>query len=80
MEREKIINDITNLPPEAQRQVIDFIEFLRVRYTQPQRMKTTKRKDIGNESFIGIWKDRKDMGNSSVWVRNIRESEWGGKS
>lgn len=80
MESEKIINDITKLPPEAQRQVIDFIEFLRTRYTRSQKVKTIERKDIGSESFIGIWKDRKDMEDSNIWVRNIRESEWGGKS
>ena len=32
MEQEKIFDDISNLPPEAQRQVVDFIAFLRTRY------------------------------------------------
>ncbi|MFZ2630743.1 MAG: DUF2281 domain-containing protein [Desulfosalsimonadaceae bacterium] len=76
MEPEKIYNDISNLPPEAQRQVADFISFLKTRYKKPQ--KTASRNNIINDPFIGIWKDREDMKDSSKWVRNVRESEWGG--
>jgi len=76
MEPEKIYNDISNLPPEAQRQVADFISFLKTRYKKPQ--KTASRNNISNDPFIGIWKDRDDMKDSSKWVRNLRASEWGG--
>ncbi len=78
MEQEKIFNDIVNLPPEAQRQIIDFIAFLRTRYKHTLYSKESKRKNLKNESFIGIWKDREGMKNSHTWVRNVRESEWGG--
>jgi hypothetical protein len=77
MEQEKIFDDITNLPPEAQRQVVDFIAFLRTRYKRSDEEKQTKRINLANESFIGIWKDREDMNNSSTWVRNVRKAEWG---
>ena len=33
MKQEKMVNAIINLPPEAQRQVADFIDFLQIRYT-----------------------------------------------
>lgn len=79
MEPEKIMNDITKLPPKAQRQVIDFIDFLRKRYTRLPKTKHDRQKDIKTESFIGIWKDREDMKDSNTWVRNIRRSEWDGK-
>ncbi len=29
------------------------------------------------ETFIGIWKDREDMKNSSKWLRNVRKAQWG---
>jgi Protein of unknown function (DUF2281) len=77
MEQEKIFDDISNLPPEAQRQVVDFIAFLRTRYKRSDEEKQTKRINLANESFIGIWKDREDMNNSSTWVRNVRKAEWG---
>ena len=76
MEPDKIYNDISNLPQDAQRQVVDFISFLKTRYKKPQ--KTAQRNNIINDPFIGIWKDREDMKDGSKWVRNVRESEWGG--
>jgi hypothetical protein len=39
MQQEKIINEITNLPPDAQKEVIDFISFLRERYKKSARKK-----------------------------------------
>ena len=80
MEQEKIFNEFSNLPPAAQRQVSDFIAFLRKRYKPSQREKQSKNINLIDEPFIGIWKDREDMKNSSTWIRNVRESEWGGSS
>ena len=80
MEPEKIFDDISNLPPEAQRQVVDFIAFLRTRYKRSEQEKQTERINLVNEPFIGIWKDREDMNNSSKWLRNVRKTEWGTKS
>ncbi len=77
MEPEKIFNDISSLPPEAQRQVADFIAFLRTRYKRSEQKKQTERVNLLNEPFIGIWKDREDMSNSSKWLRDVRKSEWG---
>ena len=77
MEQEKIFDDISNLPPEAQRQVVDFIAFLRTRYKRSEQERQTKQTNLVNEPFIGIWKDREDMNNSSKWLRNVREAEWG---
>ena len=80
MQQEKIFDDISNLPPEAQRQVVDFIAFLRTRYKRSEQEKQTKRINLVNEPFIGIWKDREDMNNSGKWLRNVRETEWGATS
>jgi hypothetical protein len=76
MEKEKSFDDISNLPPEAQRQVAGFIAFLKTRYKRSDVEKQTKRINLVNEPFIGIWKDREDMNNSSKWLRNVRKSEW----
>ena len=29
-----------------------------------------------NEPFVGMWKDREDMEDSSQWVRQVRQQEW----
>ncbi len=31
---------------------------------------------LKEEPFVGMWSDRKDMENSSKWVKNIREKDW----
>ena len=80
MEQEKIVNDISNLPPEAQRQVVEFIAFLKTRYTRSREEKQSRRTDLINEPFIGVWKDREDMKDSVRWLRNVRKTEWGGTS
>lgn len=64
------------LPPEAQQQVIDFIAFLRKRYVPSWSRKTTKQTKLADEAFIGMWRDREDLQDSSAWVRNVREREW----
>lgn len=32
--------------------------------------------NLQDEPFIGMWKDREDMEDSSQWVRQIRQQEW----
>ena len=29
-----------------------------------------------NEPFVGMWRDREDMADSSEWVRTTRQREW----
>jgi len=74
----RILEDIQNLPPEAQKQVTDFVAFLKARYGEVSRKKSKLGK-IEDEPFIGMWKDREDMRDSVRWVREVREREWGSK-
>ena len=76
MENSKIIENLASLPPEAQEQVIDFIAFLKTRYpTPPSSVKASPGK-LANEPFIGMWRDRDDMQDSSAWVHQLRQREW----
>jgi hypothetical protein len=75
MTNEEILREINSLPPEAQRQIEDFISFLRERYGTSQR-KTTPPSDLEAEAFVGMWRDREDMRDSSAWVHNIRKLHW----
>ena len=76
MEENKIYNDILNLPPEAQKQVSDFVDFLKFRYLKPQQTTKIRKGRIIDSPFIGIWKNRKDMSNSTQWVRDLRKNDW----
>ena len=76
MTDEEILREINSLPPEAQRRLEDFISFLRERYKDSQP-KPAPSSDLESEAFVGMWRDREDMSDSSAWVRNVRQSHWG---
>ncbi len=78
MNREKVLRELISLPPEAQKQVIDFIAFLQTRYLHPRPVKKARQPKLTDEHFIGIWRDRQDMQDSTAWVRSARKSEWVG--
>ncbi len=76
MTNEEILREINSLPLEAQRQIEDFVAFLRQRYQSSLPVETA-RTDLTAEEFIGMWRDREDLQDSTTWVRNVRQSHWG---
>ena len=76
MRRNGMTVDIGGLPPEAQQQVADFIEFLRLRQRSARAGKRPKLPKLAAEAFVGIWKDRPEMKSSRNWLRRIRQGEW----
>ena len=78
METSDILKEMASLPIEAQKQVIDFIAFLKTRYPTSQVVPKTKRVRLSDEPFIGMWQGREDMRDSTAWVRNLRHREWEG--
>ena len=77
MTDEELLREINSLPPEGQRQLEEFVSFLRERY-RDSRPGTAPTSDLESEPFVGMWRDREDMRDSSAWVRNVRQSHWGG--
>ncbi len=75
MEEKGFYNKFESLPIEAQKQVLMFIDFLQKKY-KSSRKRTRGKKSIANQKFVGIWEDRKDLEDSSMWVRIIRKKEW----
>jgi len=76
MDQGKIWREFMALPPEAQQQVADFIAFLRTRYKKFRSAKKSNQVNLVDHPFIGMWRDREDMQDSSTWVRGVREREW----
>jgi hypothetical protein len=76
MTQEEILHQLESLPPEGQRQVIDFIAFLRQHYAHLNQVREAGNSDLSQNDFIGMWRDREEMQDSSAWVRSQRESEW----
>jgi mRNA-degrading endonuclease RelE of RelBE toxin-antitoxin system len=71
----QLAQEIDSLPPEAQKQVEDFIAFLKTRY-KPMPKRRAKESKLEDEPFVGMWKDREDMRDSVKWVRELRQREW----
>ena len=76
MQPQEIWQQLSMLPPEAQQQVIDFIAFLHARYASVLARKAAARTQLADEPFIGMWRDREDLQDSSAWVHNLRKREW----
>jgi hypothetical protein len=76
MEISSITREITSLPPEAQQQVLDFVAFLKTRYPTAAPVTKSERVKLVDEPFIGMWRDRDDMQDSSLWVKDLRQREW----
>lgn len=76
MNQKELLREIKSLPPDAYRELLDFIAFLRVRYRTHCKRDGSIKTDLANEPFVGIWRDRVDMENAGSWVRKTREQEW----
>jgi len=75
MTNEEVIRNFSALPPEARREVEDFIAFLRERYGKESEKATVG--DWREESFVGMWEDREDLRDGGAdFVRELRETEW----
>ncbi len=77
METTNIVREMADLPPEAQKQVVDFVAFLKARYSSTPTTRKAKRTKLANEPFIGMWRTRQDLQDSTAWVRSLRQREWG---
>ena len=76
MDQEKVCRELAALPPEAQREVWDFIEFLSRRYKRVPGRDKRRKPELAEEAFVGMWRNRQDMEDSSDWVRSVRKREW----
>jgi hypothetical protein len=72
MDIAKIAREMASLPPEAQKQIVDFLAFLKTQYPSAPAAKKGKRSRLTDEPFIGMWRDREDMQDSTAWVRHQR--------
>ena len=75
MDAARIAREVASLPPEAQKQVLDLVVFLKARYLSAATAARAKRR-LTKEPFIGMWRDRKDMQDSTAWVRKLRQCQW----
>ncbi|HED38581.1 MAG TPA: DUF2281 domain-containing protein [Ignavibacteria bacterium] len=76
MNSELLLKKLESLSKNEKREVLDFIDFLKSKKNRfPERRQNVK-VNLENEKFIGMWKNRTEMKDSTSWVRNLRKSEW----
>ena len=76
MTNQELLEEFLELPPEAQTEVLRLITFLKQKHQQEEATSALPNADLKNDSFMGIWREREDLSNSSTWVRNLRKNEW----
>lgn len=76
MNMQAILHEIETLPPEKQEEVADFIAFLKTRLEIQKEQFLDANISKHSDSFFGMWADRKEMEDSSLWVRKLRIDEW----
>jgi hypothetical protein len=64
------------LPIDRQQEVVDFIAFLKERVGIKGAPSPVLKKKAAADGFVGMWTDREDMNDSSLWVRQMRADEW----
>ena len=72
----RILQDFSSLSPEAQKQLLDYLDYLKARYPAGVTKKARKRK-LKDEPFIGMGQNRADIRNGAEYVRDLRRREWG---
>ncbi len=72
---ERLRDDISALPETDQQLIVDFVAFLKHRYS-PSQPSSPHPLTLENEPFIGMWSDRSEMQDSTTWVKEIRQQHW----
>ena len=50
---------------------------VRIRRADSQELPAKPRRGpLTKDPFVGMWRDREDMADSSAWVRRARQREW----
>jgi hypothetical protein len=73
MSQQELLDGFLSLPAEAQRQVLNLINLLQQRYKLAGTQKRSPTTTLCSYEFIGMWRAREDLADSSTWVRRIRD-------
>ena len=74
MTNEELLRAMSSLSDAAKLQIEKHILYLKKKETS--EMKKIPKRPLREEPFFGMWSDRKDMKDSTAWVRKIREEQW----
>ncbi|ACB49933.1 hypothetical protein cce_0582 [Crocosphaera subtropica ATCC 51142] len=70
----KVMTKLEQLPESEQERIAQII--LNEVEKQELTVLSSASFSLENQPFLGMWKDRKEMQNSSQWVRQLRREQW----
>lgn len=73
--KKAFFNKFEKIPSEAQKEVIELVQFLYDQYIRSYQKESPK-KPISESPFVGMWKDRSDLVDSTGWVKQQRRIQW----
>jgi hypothetical protein len=71
------IEQFNTLTPAHQQQAIDFIAFLKAREQVETVEPIVEATAWSDDPFFGLWADRAELQDSTQWVRQMRQEQWG---
>jgi hypothetical protein len=77
MDQATLWQQFSALPEESRERVLELIAALA---KQHMPLAEKARTDLMADPFIGMWRDRDDLADSSTWVRSSRNREWAPRS
>ena len=75
MDQTTLWREYAALPLEARRKVDELIEALAKRHTATQPTTQQNPSPLIEEPFVGMWRDREDLADSTTWLRATRQRE-----
>ncbi|MDJ0658343.1 MAG: hypothetical protein QNJ42_02520 [Crocosphaera sp.] len=72
----KVMTKLEQLPESEQERIAKII--LNEVEKQELTILSSASFSLENQPFVGMWKDRKEMEDSSQWVRQLRREQWQG--
>ncbi len=76
MQFENVMKDFEDLPEIAKKEVADFIAFLKMRYFSQESERPIKQINLRDDPFVGLWKNRSDLQDSTKIFRLRCGSFW----
>ncbi len=76
MKSEILIQKYESFQPEIQKEIIDFIGYLEMKYKSTQKVKKEKKPALEKEPFVGMWSSRADMKDAEKYIKELRKKHW----
>ncbi len=76
MEMQQLISEITTLSASARQELEQFLVDLKWRYAQLAPPTENELEKWRDPEFFGMYADRKDMEDSTEYIRKLRDEQW----